>query len=287
MLVAASSIAPLSPQRIAALVGEAQGEGSTNGGGKENRPPHVIVTPRASKGQCSDDESADLKALSLTDDDLSEEEAEEDKYRQRAIGQLTKFGSNARLQLPPRRPLSNLGSSVNNIDPPLKGRKQSASGQLRPTDTCKILVVGNPKCGKTSLIRRFVNNRFLPEYTSTIGADYCKKDLMVRGSCVRMQLWDIAGQERTRTLTRAYFRRARGAVVVCDVSRPRTFEAIEAWKAELDSWCSDGADGTTEGMKLPTFLLANKCDLLEDAQDSLLSGAILEKACRDLGFTGW
>ncbi len=92
----------------------------------------------------------------------------------------------------------------------------------KPSKTCKLLIVGHPKCGKSvsacilfhlkchsvggqssdltgsvqSIIRRFVENNFEPRYCTTIGADYVRKDMTVSsGDCVRMQLWDIAGTD--------------------------------------------------------------------------------------------
>ena len=79
--------------------------------------------------------------------------------------------------------------------------------RTRPNVVHKILIIGNAKCGKTSIIRRFVNNSFSGEYTTTIGADFVRKDFQLNeDKCVRLQLWDIAGQDRFISLTRAYFR---------------------------------------------------------------------------------
>ncbi|CAN0561935.1 unnamed protein product, partial [Ectocarpus sp. 12 AP-2014] len=128
------------------------------------------------------------------------------------------------------------------------------------------------KCGKSSIISRFVSNRFSSDYNSTVGADYAMKDVSLEnGQQVRLQLWDIAGQDRFAKLTRAYFRRAKGAVVVCDVTREGTFDAIVRWKEEIDLWCQN------EGCDLPVYLFANKSDLLKEVQDSFLAGARMEK----------
>jgi Ras-related protein Rab-32 len=100
-----------------------------------------------------------------------------------------------------------------------------------------------------------------------------------------LQLWDIAGQDRFARLTRAYFHRARGAIVVCDVTREGTFEAVAQWKTEIDTWASNHDDGS--GGPLPVVLLANKCDLLTDVQQSFIAGAQMEKVCRDHNFAAW
>lgn len=79
----------------------------------------------------------------------------------------------------------------------------------------KLLVLGNSKCGKTSFIQRYCNDRFDPSYNITIGADYTKKVVeWDEKTQVRLQLWDIAGQDRFVSLTRPYYRQACAAVVV-------------------------------------------------------------------------
>ena len=76
---------------------------------------------------------------------------------------------------------------------------------------------------------------------------------------IRLQLWDIAGQERFGNLTRVYYKDAVGAFVVFDVTRAATFEAVEKWKIDLDSkvFLSDESH-------IPAVLLANKCDQVDE-----------------------
>ena len=75
----------------------------------------------------------------------------------------------------------------------------------------KILVVGNAKCGKSSIIGQYISKSFDKKYRTTVGADFARKDLYVelpksqQKIGVRLQLWDIAGQDRFQKLTRAYF----------------------------------------------------------------------------------
>jgi GTPase SAR1 family protein len=91
----------------------------------------------------------------------------------------------------------------------------------------KILIVGNAKCGKSSIIGQYMSKSFNGKYQSTIGAEFARKDILLelpntKTLGVRLQLWDIAGQDRFQKLTRAYFTHAKGVVIVCDVSRPGT-----------------------------------------------------------------
>lgn len=70
---------------------------------------------------------------------------------------------------------------------------------------------------------------------------------------MRLQLWDIAGQERFGSMTRVYYKEAVGAFVVFDVTRAATLEAVHKWKVDLDSKVV-----LPDGRAIPTVLLANK-----------------------------
>ncbi|KAI1282077.1 Ras-related protein Rab-32 [Halotydeus destructor] len=145
----------------------------------------------------------------------------------------------------------------------------------------KVLVVGELGTGKTSFIKRYVHQFFSSHYRATIGVDFALKVIQWNeGNLVRVQLWDIAGQERFGQMTRVYYKEAAGAFVVFDVSRPQTFEAVIKWKTDLDSkvTCPDGSP-------IPCMLLANKCD--EEKAGSLAEGTFLDTFCKDNGFVGW
>nr|XP_010963988.1 PREDICTED: LOW QUALITY PROTEIN: ras-related protein Rab-32 [Camelus bactrianus] len=100
----------------------------------------------------------------------------------------------------------------------------------------KVLVIGELGVGKTSIIKRYVHQLFSQHYRATIGVDFALKVLNWDSrTLVRLQLWDIAGQERFGNMTRVYYKEAVGAFVVFDVSRGSTFEAVLKWKSDLDS----------------------------------------------------
>ena len=89
----------------------------------------------------------------------------------------------------------------------------------------KILVIGELGTGKTSFIKRYVHQFFSDHYRATIGVDFALKVLQwdEDGTVVRLQLWDIAGQERFSSMTRAYYKGAVGAVVMFDQVSTNTF----------------------------------------------------------------
>jgi len=121
----------------------------------------------------------------------------------------------------------------------------------------KILVVGEVHSGKSAIIRRHVHNFFSDSYRSTVGVDFHLKIVPYNEELeVRMQLWDIAGQERFSAMTRAYFKGAVGALVVFDSGDSHTYSAARKWKVDIDKKCA-----LPDGRKIPAILIANKCDL--------------------------
>ncbi|KAI7903929.1 P-loop containing nucleoside triphosphate hydrolase protein [Cokeromyces recurvatus] len=150
----------------------------------------------------------------------------------------------------------------------------------------KILVVGDLGAGKTSIIRRYVHNIFSTNYKSTIGVDFALKVIQWEPELiVRLQLWDIAGQERFGNMTRVYYKEAVGAIVVYDMSRPQTFEGVTKWKNDLDNKVT--LPDTWGGGPIPVVLLANKADLIQEGHGQHVNPNELDKFCKEHGFIQW
>ncbi|XP_001362365.1 ras-related protein Rab-38 [Monodelphis domestica] len=145
----------------------------------------------------------------------------------------------------------------------------------------KLLVIGDLGVGKTSIIKRYVHQNFSSHYRATIGVDFALKVLQWDPeTVVRLQLWDIAGQERFGNMTRVYYREAMGAFIVFDVTRPATFEAVTKWKSDLDAKLT-----LPNGKPVSAVLLANKCD---QGKDVLLNNGLkMDQFCKENGFVGW
>jgi len=143
----------------------------------------------------------------------------------------------------------------------------------------KIVVVGDPEVGKTSVIKRLVQERFTPKYKASTGVDFYLHEVLVNDELVRLQLWDVAGKENRRgTIAKAYYNDAFGAMVIYDVTRPSTFDTVAAWKKEIDDKVS-----LPNGHRLPVILVGNKYDL-ETAHGD---GHHLDKYCEEHKFVTW
>jgi len=143
----------------------------------------------------------------------------------------------------------------------------------------KVLVIGDYAVGKTSIIKRYCEGYFTPNYKLTIGVDFAVKVVEWDDkTTVSLQLWDIAGHERFGNMTRVYYKYAIAAIIVFDVSRPATFEAITKWRDDVNSKVVLGSQEP-----IPVLLLANKCDLPGVNIDK----EMLDKFCKDNNYIGW
>ena len=97
----------------------------------------------------------------------------------------------------------------------------------------KFLLLGDPAVGKTALVGRFVHQRFDFQYKATLGLDLSSKDVKLGDRLVRIQLWDIASQKSFEKMRSSFYKGARGALIVFDVTRPTTFKNLDYWLNEL------------------------------------------------------
>jgi small GTP-binding protein len=138
--------------------------------------------------------------------------------------------------------------------------------RLRADKEFKVILVGDPCVGKTAFVRRFIANQFDPSYKATLGVEYsCKVVKTSRDHSVKINLWDVVGQERFRMMTRSFYKGASGAFVLFDVTETETFAQAETWKADIDEKVT-----LPSGLPIPCVLLANKIDLESKVTDDEL-----------------
>ncbi|NVM27966.1 MAG: GTP-binding protein [Candidatus Helarchaeota archaeon] len=120
----------------------------------------------------------------------------------------------------------------------------------------KIVVIGDSGVGKTSLINQFISKKFDKDYISTIGVNILLKDIELEKDQekykIQMMFWDIGGQEKYTNVRHMFYRGANGAIVVYDLTRPVTFNAVPIFLKDLED---------TLQKKVPFILLGNKVDL--------------------------
>lgn len=122
----------------------------------------------------------------------------------------------------------------------------------------KVIILGSGAVGKTSLLYRFVENKFSFKYKMTIGADFLSKIIEAyprQGNTVKFQIWDIGGQDRYKFLRPSFFDGANGAIMVFDLTRWHTFEELEEWYSDLRDYA---------GEKIPFILIGNKIDIIQE-----------------------
>ena len=123
---------------------------------------------------------------------------------------------------------------------------------LQNIKSIKLVLLGESSVGKTSIVSRFVNQQFTDLQDSTIGASYFSKLSMIKGENYRLEIWDTAGQERYHSLAPMYYRGAKGAIVVFDITSANSFEKAKSWISELK---------LTANMNVQITLVGNKTDL--------------------------
>ena len=88
----------------------------------------------------------------------------------------------------------------------------------------KIIVIGKSGSGKTSFVNKWIKNEFTEDYKATIVSEYGFKIFEHNNQYYRIQLWDIAGQDKNAKLTKTFAKDSHGAVVMCDATNPSSRE---------------------------------------------------------------
>lgn len=120
----------------------------------------------------------------------------------------------------------------------------------------KVCMLGMFGVGKTSLVRRFVQQSFEEKYLTTIGVKVDHKQVALANASLNLLLWDIAGQEEESPTTESYFRGAHGALVVYDLTRPDSAQALEEYCERF----------LRVAPKAKVVFVGNKSDLVESQQ---------------------
>ena len=131
----------------------------------------------------------------------------------------------------------------------------------------KIIIVGDSAVGKSNIGTRYIEDKFSSETKATVGVEFFTKNIELNKCNIRAHIWDTAGQEKFRAITKSYYRGAKGAFVVFDLTRKDSFVNADKWISELR------ANGESD---LIIVLIGNKSDLVMDR--CVTKAEALEKA---------
>lgn len=131
---------------------------------------------------------------------------------------------------------------------------------MAQADTVKVLLLGDGAVGKSTLVGRWLENRFHPSFTVTIGVASAQKVLVRHGKTLKVLVWDAAGKKEFRTISPAYYAKAQGILIVYDITNRASFEQVKYWWEQVQ----EHGDPRT-----PLVILGNKVDLVDENMSSL------------------
>ena len=129
----------------------------------------------------------------------------------------------------------------------------------------KYIIIGDSAVGKSNILLRYIHDKFNEEFHSTIGVEFGAKNLDIDGKIFSIQVWDTAGQETFRSITRAYYKNSVCSFVVYDISNRTTFDNIK-------SWVDDCKKLSPKAVLM--ILVGNKTDLEDKREVSYEEGSI-------------
>ena len=121
----------------------------------------------------------------------------------------------------------------------------------------KYIIIGDAGVGKSNILLRYVYSTFKSDYQLTIGVEFGEKTVEIKGKIYKIQIWDTAGNEQFRSITRTYYKNSVCAIVVYDISRRETFDNVI-------NWIEDCKLNSPKSVFI--ILVGNKSDLEEDRQ---------------------
>ena len=116
----------------------------------------------------------------------------------------------------------------------------------------KIVLIGDTSVGKTNILSKYLTDEFDAKSKATVGVEFGVKNFKIENNIVKVQIWDTAGEERYRSITNAYYKGAKGSLLVYDITNKKSFENVEKWISDLKANADED---------ISMILLGNKTDL--------------------------
>ena len=118
----------------------------------------------------------------------------------------------------------------------------------------KLILIGDSCVGKSNILLKYLKNQFNENSKTTVGVEFGTKNIIINNKRIKIQIWDTAGQERYRSITSAYYKGAKGALIVYDITRKNTFDNIDKWITDLK---------LNGDKNICIIILGNKSDLID------------------------
>ena len=118
----------------------------------------------------------------------------------------------------------------------------------------KLILIGDSYVGKSNILLKYLKNQFNENSKTTIGVEFGTKNIIINNKRIKIQILDTAGQERYRSITSAYYKGAKGALIVYDITRKNTFDNIDKWITDLK---------LNGDKNICIIILGNKSDLID------------------------
>ena len=138
----------------------------------------------------------------------------------------------------------------------------------------KVVIIGDSSVGKTNIMTKYLKNEFHEDSKATVGVEFGSKTFSIEGHALKAQIWDTAGQERYKAITNAYYKGAKGAFVVYDITNKNSFQSVDKWIKDLK---------TNGDEKIIIILIGNKNDLENERQIKKEEGELKAKEL-EIGF---
>ena len=149
-------------------------------------------------------------------------------------------------------------------------------GDQVPDALFKIIIIGDSGVGKSCFLLQFTEGDFKEDHNVTIGVEYGAKVLSVAGKNIKLQIWDTAGQESFRAITRTFYRNANGVILMYDLTRVESFNSLVDWLKEVKQ---------NSDPDVAIYLVGNMSDLETEEREVETQRA--ELFVQENGLSGW
>ncbi|XP_054660078.1 ras-related protein Rab-44 [Grus americana] len=261
----------------------------------EEKPPHVMETERVAAGpaeppkqevppastlhtrvQQEEDAGNDQSGMVLRDSSLGDAAISSMQPQRRILGEQSKD-----LNVGQQEKKQEVGRKTSQEGKPSSGQpgavtadgagaapRGSPEASLDPDHLYNVLFVGDSHVGKTSFLYRLHADTFNPHLNATVGLDYQVKNIVVDNKRFALRLWDSAGQERYHSITKQFFRKADGVVLMYDITSEYSFSDVRYWLSCIQEGAEDG---------VAILLLGNKTDCAAERRVPTEEGERLAK----------